>query len=118
MRHARGTRLLAVLVAALFLGGAGGAADADALLFHRAGGPAAVAAAHFEPGGATAHHADQCLLALRLATGRQTTALAFPVRVEGLPLRGAAPSPAAAPVRFYPGLHQQSRAPPPSAPIA
>jgi len=118
MRTSLGTRLLAVLVAALFLGGAGGAADVDALLFHGAGGRAVPAAAHVEAGGAAAHHADQCLLALRLASGRLSTALAFPVRVEGLPLRGAAASPAAAPVRFFPGLHQQSRAPPPSAPIA
>jgi hypothetical protein len=118
MRPSHGTRLLAVLVAALFLGGAGGAADLDALLFHGAGGQAVAASTHLEPGGAPAHHADLCLLALRLASGRLSAALTFPVRVEGLPLRGPAASPAAAPARFFPGLHQQSRAPPPSAPIA
>ena len=42
MRRSRVTRLLAVLVAALFLGGAGGAADVDALLSRMAAadGPA------------------------------------------------------------------------------
>jgi len=118
MGRARGIRFPAALVAALLLGGAGGTADLDALLFHRAGGPAAPAVAHLEAGGTTTHHADQCLLALRLASGRLTAAFAFPVRVEGLPLRGAAPAPAAAPIRFYPGLHQQSRAPPSALPIA
>ncbi len=116
MRQSRGARILALLVAALFLGGAGGAADLDALLFHGAGRAAAPAAAHFEAGGITTHHADQCLLALRLANGRLAAALVFPVRLEGLPLRGAAAAPAVAPARSWPGLHQQSRAPPPSAP--
>ncbi|HXY38256.1 MAG TPA: hypothetical protein VEQ10_01215 [Vicinamibacteria bacterium] len=118
MRRVRATRLLTALLAVLFLAGVAGTSGLDALLFHRSGAPAAAQAPHVEPASAAGHHADQCLLAFRLAGGRLTTALAFPVRVEGLPLRRAAAIPAAAPLPFYPGLHQQSRAPPSSAPIA
>lgn len=107
-----------MLVTVVLLGGAGGAADVDALLFHGAAGRAAAATPHFEAAGRTGHHADQCLLALRLASGRLAASFAFPVRFEGLPLRGAAAAPASAPIRFYPGLHQQSRAPPSALPIA
>ena len=105
------SRLTALVVAALFLGGVGGASDLDALLFHGAGAPRA-AAAHYEPGGTTNHHADNCLLTFRVAGGRGAAPLGFPVRFEAIPLRSVAPRPTAAPRSFLPGLHQDSRAPP------
>jgi hypothetical protein len=104
-------RATALLVAALFLGGIGGAADLDALLFHRAGAPAA-AAAHFEASGTTNHHADNCLLTLRVAGANGALPLGSLVRFEGIPQHSAPPRPVAAPQRFLPGLHQDSRAPP------
>jgi hypothetical protein len=107
------SRALAILVAALFLGGVGGASDLDALLFHGAGAPGA-AATHYEPAGTANHHADNCLLTLRLASGRGAPPLGFPVRFEGIPQHDAAPRQVAAPQRFLPGLHQDSRAPPAS----
>ncbi|HXY18679.1 MAG TPA: hypothetical protein VEH83_01640 [Gemmatimonadales bacterium] len=105
-------RLLAVLVTAVLLGGAGGAADVDALLFHGAAGRAAPATPHFEAAGRTGHHADQCLLALRLATGTRAAPIVLPRQFESLPTRGGARRPAAAPERHDPALHQESRAPP------
>jgi len=110
MRRHPTSRLFAGLVAALLLGGAGGAADLDALLFHGAA-RTAPASAHFEAA-RTAHHADQCLLALRLATGAGAAPFALPARAEGMAARPAARRPVAAPERFDPGLHQDSRAPP------
>ena len=107
------SRAAALLLAALFLGGVGGASDLDALLFHGAGAPGA-ASAHYERAGTTSHHADNCLLTLRVASGRGTASPASPVRFEGIPQRNAAPRPVAAPSRFHPGLHQDSRAPPAS----
>ena len=111
MRRTLSARILALLVAALFLGGVGGASDLDALLFHGAGAPGA-AAAHFESGGTTNHHAANCLLTLRVASGRGAPSLGSPVRFEGIPLHAAAARPLAAPQTFLPGLHQDSRAPP------
>jgi len=113
MRRTPSARLLAVLVAVLFIGGAGGASDLDALLFHRAAAPGA-AAAHFESSGTTNHHADSCLLNLRVASGRGSLPLGSPVRFEGIPQHTSAPRPVAAPRSFRPGLHQDSRAPPAS----
>jgi len=115
MRRTLSARILALLVAALFLGGVGGASDLDALLFHGAGAPGA-AAAHFESGGTTNHHADNCLLTFRVASGRGASPLSFPVRFEGIPQHAAASRPVAAPRTYHPGLHQDSRAPP--APLA
>ena len=113
MRRTGSTRILAVLVALLFLGGVGGASDVDALLFHGAGAPGA-AAAHFESSGTTNHHADNCLLTFRVASGRGSLPLGSPVRFEGIPQHTAAPRPVATPRSFHPGLHQDSRAPPAS----
>jgi hypothetical protein len=113
MRRTASSRILAVLLAALFIGGVGGASDLDALLFHGAGDPGA-AAAHFESGGIANHHADNCLLTLRVASGRGSLPLGSPVRFEGIPQRTAAPRPVAVPRSFHPGFHQDSRAPPAS----
>jgi len=116
MRGAPLTRILAALVTLLFFAGVVGTSGLDALLFHGAGAAPAVAAAHYEPGGATNHHADQCLLALRLANGRSSASLSIPIRFEGIPSRTFAARPPAEPHGYYTGLHQQSRAPP--APVA
>jgi len=112
MRRPLVSRLFAVLVAALLLGGAGGEADLDALLFHGGASGPATTRPHFEAAGTGSHHADQCLLALRLASGTRATPSLLPGRAEALPARGAARRPVTAPDRFYPGLHQDSRAPP------
>ena len=112
MRRPLRSRLFTLLVAALLFGGAGGAADLDALVFHGRDAGAAAASPHFEAAGRTGHHADQCLLALRLASGTRATPSLLPGRAEALPARGAARRPVTAPDRFYPGLHQDSRAPP------
>jgi len=111
MRRLR-PRATAVLLAALFLGGVGGAADVDALLFHAGRPVALLPGPHYEPAGGANHHADHCLLTLRVAGGRGAPSLAHFVRIGALPHAAAAPAPAAAPVRFFPGLHQESRAPP------
>jgi len=113
MRRTLSARLLAILVAVLFIGGVGGASDLDALLFHGREAHDAPAAAHVERGGTT-HHADDCLLGFRLAGGRAAPPLGSPIRFEGIPQHAAAPRPTAAPQRFLPGLHQDSRAPPAS----
>ncbi len=112
MRRGVRSRLSALLLAALFLGGVGGASDLDALLFHQVGAPAAVAATHYEPAGTTTHHADNCLLTLRVASGRGAPPLGFPVRFEAIPLYATAAHPVSAPRSFLPGLHQDARAPP------
>ncbi len=104
-------RATALLVAALFFGGVEGASDLDALLFHGPGAPGA-AAPHFESAGTTNHHADECLLTLRLASSRGAAPLGPPVRFDGIPQHAVAPLPMAAPPSFRPGLHQDSRAPP------
>ena len=109
--RAAATRVVAVLVAVLFLGGAAGTSGLDALLFHR-GAPAPATGTHVEAGATAGHHADQCLLALHLAGGRMAPRLSFPIRPVGLPLVSAASAPAALPLRLYTGLLQQSRAPP------
>jgi hypothetical protein len=114
LRQRAGSRLAAFLLAALFVGAVGGAADADALLFHTGHGHAALMGPHYEPGGSPDHHADHCLLTFRIHTGRRPAPRRFPVRFEGIPQHAAARRPAAAPHRFYPGLHQESRAPPTS----
>ncbi len=116
MRSALSTRIMAALVALLFFGGETGASGLDALLYHRAGAPGAAARTHYEPRGGTDHHADQCLLALRLANGRASASLGVAIRFENIPSRAVAARPPAVPHRFYTGLHEQSRAPP--APLA
>jgi hypothetical protein len=113
-RQRAGSRLTAVLLAALLLGAAGGAADVDALVFHTGHGRATLMEPHYEPAGTTNHHADHCLLTFRIHTGRPAPPPRFPVRSEGVPQHAATRRPAAAPHRFFAGLHQESRAPPTS----
>jgi hypothetical protein len=112
MRRTFRSRATAILLAALFIVGGGGASDLDALLFHGAGVRLAVAGPHFEPGGTTDHHADSCLLTFRVANGRGAAPLTFPVRFEGIPQNDAGSRPGTPPRRFDAGLLQQSRAPP------
>ncbi len=112
MRHRTAFRATAGLLAALFLGGAGGASDVDALLFHRGASVVAAGVSHVESAGESACHTDRCVLALRLANGRVARTLSVPVRFEAIPVLGAASRPDVAPSRFLPGLHLQSRAPP------
>ncbi|MGA2381935.1 MAG: hypothetical protein ABSG61_00740 [Gemmatimonadales bacterium] len=102
------------MLAALFLGGVGGASDLDALLFHSPGTSVAAGLPHVETTGNPNCHTERCLLALRLANGRAAQALAVPVRIESMPLIAAALRTDAAPHRFFPGLHLKSRAPPAS----
>jgi hypothetical protein len=116
MRRTPSTRLLAVLVAALFFAGEAGTSGLDAVLYHRAGVPVSAAVRHLERGRTANHHADQCLLAFRLANGRLSPALGLAFRFEGIPSHGAAAPRPAAPHRSYTGLSEQSRAPP--APLA
>ncbi|HVO34120.1 MAG TPA: hypothetical protein VMT21_01065 [Gemmatimonadales bacterium] len=112
MRHGFRSRATALILAALFLGGAGGASDLDAFLFHPAGNSVAAGVPHIETAGNPNCHTERCVLALRLANGRVAHALAVPVRVEGMPLIAVPARPAAEPLRFFPGRHRQSRAPP------
>ena len=112
MRHDFRSRATALLLAASFLGGVGGASDLDAVLFHSPGTALAAGVPHIETAGNPNCHTERCVLALRLANGRVAPALAVPVRVEGMPLVAVASRPDAAPHRFFPGLHLQSRAPP------
>ncbi len=84
MRRTVRSRATALLLAALFLGGVGGASDVDALLFHGAGAPGA-AATHYEPSGTTNHHADNCLLTFRVASGRGSASLGCPRPLRGHP---------------------------------
>jgi hypothetical protein len=116
MRGAQSTRILAALVATLFFAGETGMSGLDALLFHGPGAAVSVAVPHVEPGNTTNHHADQCLLAFRLANSRITPSLGLAIRFEGLPSHQLTPRPPAVPHRSYTGLHEQSRAPP--APLA
>jgi hypothetical protein len=112
MPHRLRSRATTALLAALFLGGAGGASDLDAFLFHRAGATVASGTAHVETAGNPNCHTEQCVLALRLANGRVAADLRVPVRFEGIPLIATTARPAAEPHRFFPGRHRQSRAPP------
>jgi hypothetical protein len=106
---------LAVLLAAMFFAGEAGTSGLDAVLYHGPGAAASAAVPHVERG-TTNHHADRCLLAFRLANGRQSRALGLALRFEAIPSRGVTSRPPAAPHRSYTGLHEQSRAPP--APLA
>jgi hypothetical protein len=116
MRHSRVVRLVAALAAAVFFAGESGVQVLDALLYHRGGAPTAVAVPHVESGSTTNNHADHCMLAFRLANGRVSPAIGVAIRIDANAVGRAAPRPAAAPHRVYPGRHQQSRAPP--APLA
>ena len=112
MRHGPWSRATALFLAMLFIGGAGGASDLDAFLFHRAGPSVATGVAHVETFANPNCHTERCVLALRLANGRVAPDLRVPVRFEGIPLLAVAAQPAAAPHRFFSGRHRQSRAPP------
>jgi hypothetical protein len=114
MRNSPRSRLVAALLAALFFGGAGGASDLDAFLFHRAGAAVAAGAVHVETAGNPGCHAERCVLALRLANGRVAHALAVPLRFEGIPQHDAGTRPASAPRRTSANPQQQPRAPPAS----
>jgi len=111
MRYPRATRLSAALAALILFGGETVVPGLDAVLFHSGGAPA-VSVPHVESGATTNHHADRCMLTFRLANGRVTASLGVAIRFEGMALHPAPKAPAAVPLRFYPGLHQQSRAPP------
>ena len=111
MRGAPSTRILAVLLAALFFAGEAGTAGLDAVLYHRDRAAASAAVPHVERG-TTSHHADRCLLAFRLTNGRQSPSLGLAIGLEGVPSRGEPSRPPAEPHRSYTGLHEQSRAPP------
>jgi hypothetical protein len=116
MPRRRLTRLLAVVAALLFFAGETGTSELDALLYH-SGGAAAVRPVypHVESGQAGQRdHADHCLLMFRLASGRVSAGMSVAVRLQGVGVRAAPAQPPAVPTRFYPGLHQQSRAPPAS----
>jgi hypothetical protein len=114
MRHGLRSRATALFLAALFLSGVGGASDLDAFLFHQAVPSLAAGVPHIETAGNPNCHTERCVLALRLANGRVAHTLAVPVRFAGIPLVAVASRPDAAPHRFFPGLHLQSRAPPAS----
>ena len=114
MRHRFRSRATALGLAALFLGGAGGASDLDALLFHGRGSAVVANVPHVEATGNPNCHAERCALALRLANGRTAPALSVLERVEGIARHAAAVPPASVPHCFDPGLHLQSRAPPAS----
>ena len=112
MRRTLASRLFAALAAALLLSGAGGAADLDALLFHGRAAGTAASPPHFEAAGTTSHHADRCLLVLRLASGARASAVSLSRRFESLQTHAGSRRPATAPQRHDPALHQESRAPP------
>ena len=106
------SRVAAALLAALFLGGAGGASDLDAFLFHRGGAAVTAGVAHVENAAGTTCHSERCVLALRLAGARATPRPALPIRFEAIPQYDAGTRPDSAP-RRSPGHNlQQPRAPP------
>ncbi len=82
------------------------------MLFHGRGTVPDPVVTHVEQGNGAGHHADQCLLALRLASGSASPSLGVGIRFEGIPSRNLAVRLPAEPHHFYTGLHQQSRAPP------
>ncbi len=114
MRPSLKNRALAVLLAALFIGGVAGTSDLDALLFHRAGSQSSAAApgraAHLEAGGSC--HTERCLLGFRLASGRVAPPLHLLLRLDGMPTHDAGVQPADSPYRSDAAYLQQSRAPP------
>jgi hypothetical protein len=115
MRWRTPVRLAAIAVAALLLWGETGAADLDALLFHSGGTPVAAAINHVESSQSSArHHADHCLVDFRLVArgGAATAEAAGPPAAA--PEHAVTLPPVAAPDRFSPGLHERSRAPPPT----
>lgn len=112
MRHGLRSRVTTLLLAALFLGGVGGASDLDAFLFHPVGTAVAAGVPHIETAGNPNCHSERCVLGLRLANGRVAHALAVPLRFAGIPLIATTARPTAEPHRFFPGRHKQSRAPP------
>ncbi len=110
------SRAAAALLAALFLGGVGGASDLDAVLFHRGGAAVSAGVAHVENAAGTTCHSERCVLALRLASARVAPRLDLPIRFESIPLHDAGARPDSAPRRAPEHHPQQPRAPP--APVA
>ena len=108
------TRLAALALAALFLGGVGGASDLDAVLFHGIGAKVTTGVAHVEATATGACHAERCVLALRLASDRVAPRLDVPIRFEGIPEHAAVSAPASASRRAPASPQQQPRAPPAS----
>jgi hypothetical protein len=113
MHRGAWSRVAGALLALLLLASTGGASDLDALLFHTGGAPAVPTERHYERPGA-GHHADHCLLALRISSGRRPRPRAVAIRLQAPVQQLESPRPPAAPHRFYPGLHQDLRAPPTS----
>ncbi len=106
------SRVAALALAALFLGGVGGASDLDAVLFHGTGAKVTTGVSHVETAANAACHAERCVLGLRLASGRVAPRLDLQIRFEGIPEHAAQPWPDSAPHRASAGSQQQSRAPP------
>ena len=112
MRHSLRSRAIGLLLTLLFMGGVGATSDLDALLFHRAGAGAASGAPHVEAGAGC--HAERCLLAFRVASGRLAPPLDPVIRFEGMPLVDAGSRPASPPRRIDAAFYSQPRAPPAS----
>lgn len=111
MRRIGRSRAAGLLLAILLLAAVGGASDLDALFFHTGRAPGAATGPHYEPAG-TPHHADHCLLSFRIGSGRRPGPRATAIRVQAFVEPPDSRRPAAVPHRFWPGLHQDLRAPP------
>jgi hypothetical protein len=114
MRNSPRSRVVASFLAALFIGGAGGASDLDAFLFHRAGASVGAGISHIETAANAACHGERCVLALRIANGRVASVLRVPVRFEGIPQYDAGTPPEAPPRSLAATVQPQPRAPPAS----
>jgi len=108
------SRLTAALLAAIFIGSVGGASDLDAILFHRGGATVAAGVSHVEQAANGACHAERCVLALRLASGRAQPRLDLHIRFEGIPQHDAGARPVSAPPAAVIDHQAQPRAPPAS----
>ena len=106
------SRVAALALAALFLGGVGGASDLDAFLFHRGGAAVTAGIAHVENASGSACHSERCVLALRLANATATPRLDLQIRFEAIPQHDAGARPESAPRRAPEHRQQQPRAPP------
>ncbi len=114
MRPGFRTRATGALLAALFLGGVGGASDLDAFLFHREPTPVSAGVAHVEGAAAANCHADRCVLGLRVASSRVSPQVDLLIRFEGIPQHDVAAPSVAAPHTPAAASQRQSRAPPSS----
>ncbi len=112
MRMTLVSRVAALAIAALFVGGVAGASDLDAVLFHGAGAKVMAGVSHVETAANAACHAERCVLGLRLASARVTPRLDLQIRFESIPEHAAQRRPDSAPRRAPAGSQQQPRAPP------